>query len=128
PLVPAVARRPVVAARPPSRADVLRRRRQIFGGLCLTAALTLGLAVAFPGVRLILGAVHVLADAALVAYVTGLRRLRQLARERKAKVRYLPVAITVPSDRPDASDASDASDATDLGAAAEAPAARSAAL
>jgi hypothetical protein len=101
---------------------VLRRRRQVFGGLCLTATVTLALALALPGLRVVLAAAHVLADVALTAYVTGLRRLRQLARERKDKVRYLPVAIIVPMDTSDSPDASDA------GAAAEAPAARSAAL
>ncbi|MGH9283930.1 MAG: hypothetical protein ACRD0S_13460, partial [Acidimicrobiales bacterium] len=106
----------VTNGRRSSRAEVLRRRRQVFGALALTALVSLALAVAFPGLRLALGAVHLLADAALAAYVAGLRRLRQLARERRAKVRYLPVAVTVPSKIPGA------------GTAAEAPAARSAAL
>lgn len=120
--------RPLASSRQFSRVDVLRRRRQVFGGLCLAATLTLTLALAFPGLRLALGAAHLLTDAALAAYVTGLRRLRQLARERKAKVRYLPVAIVVPTDTSDASDAPDTSDASNAGAAAETPAARSAAL
>jgi hypothetical protein len=125
PAVPPSRPRPLAATRQFSRVDVLRRRRQVFGGLCLTATLTLALALAFPGLRLGLGVAHLLADAALAAYVTGLRRLRQLARERKAKVRYLPVAIVVPMDTSDASDTSNPSNA---GAAAEAPAAHSAAL
>lgn len=120
--------RPLTATRQFSRVDVLRRRRQVFGGLCLTATLTLTLALAYPGLRLALGVAHLLADAALAAYVTGLRRLRQLARERKAKVRYLPMAIVVPMDTSDASEASDTSDTSDAGTAAETPAARSAAL
>jgi hypothetical protein len=100
----------------PSRAAVLRRRRQVFGSLTLAAVASLALAVAFPGLRLVAGSVHLLAGVALAAYVAGLRRLHQLARERTAKVRYLPVAVAVPIRIPDA------------GTAAEAPAVRSAAL
>jgi hypothetical protein len=111
-----VAPKPLAAALRPSRAEVLRRRRQVFGGLCLAAVLTLALVLVFPGLRLVLGIVHALADAALAAYVTSLRRLRQLARERMTKVRYLPVAIAV------------SSDTTGAGTVAEPPAARSAAL
>lgn len=101
--------------RQPSRIDVLRRRRQVLGVLGLAATLTLAATVAFPGMRVVLCA-HLLADAALVAYVTGLRRLCLLAQERRAKVRYLPVAVAIPVDQ------------TADGEAAEAPAARSAAL
>jgi len=121
PVAPVTRPRPPSPAQRQSRAEVLRRRRQVFGALCLASALTLAAALAFPGLGLVLGVTHVLADAALAAYVSGLRRLRQLARERKAKVRYLPMAIAVPSDAtvPDTSDAR---------AVAEAPAARSAAL
>jgi hypothetical protein len=100
----------------PSRAAVLRRRRQVFGSLALAAVASLALAGAFPGLRFVAGAVHLLADAALAAYVAGLRRLHHLARERTAKVRYLPVAVAVPIRIPDA------------GTAEEAPAVRSAAL
>jgi hypothetical protein len=113
---------------------VLRRRRQVFAGLCLTAVLTLALALTVPGLRPVLGGAHVLVDVALAAYVTGLRRLRQLALERKAKVRYLPVAIPVEIDLTDSSNASDPSDVSDVSdvsvaeAVAEASAARSAAL
>ena len=123
-------RRPV-PVRQFSRVDVLRRRRQVFAGLCLTAVLTLALALTVPGLRPVLGGAHVLVDVALAAYVTGLRRLRQLALERKAKVRYLPVAIPVEIDLTDSSNASDPSDVSDVsdgGAVAEASAARSAAL
>jgi hypothetical protein len=95
---------------------VLRRRRVVFGSLCLATVVTLGLTVALPGARIVLGALHLLVDAALVAYVTGLRRLRLLARERAVKVRYLPVAVAVPVEIPDA------------GTVAESPAAHSAAL
>ncbi|MGH9036161.1 MAG: hypothetical protein ACRD0O_10380 [Acidimicrobiia bacterium] len=128
PVPPPAGPRPAVATRQFSRVDVLRRRRQVFGGLCLAAFLTLALALAFPGLRLILGVAHLLADTALAAYVTGLRRLRRLARERKDKVRYLPMAIVVEIDLTDSSDASDASHDADDGATAQAPAARSAAL
>jgi hypothetical protein len=96
----------------------MRRRRQVFGGLCLAAVFTLALTVVFPGLRLVLGVTHLLADAALAAYVTGLRRLRRLAGERMAKVRYLPVAIAVAVP----------SDTSGAGTAAGPPAARSAAL
>ncbi|MGH2668735.1 MAG: hypothetical protein ACRDH5_06395, partial [bacterium] len=94
--------RPSVAMARTSRAQVLRRRRRVFGGLCLVAALTLVPAVAFPGLRLVLGVAHLLVDAALTAYVVGLRRLHLLARERAAKVRYLPVAVAIPVETPDA--------------------------
>ena len=107
--------KPAPALRP-SRAAVLRRRRQVFGSLALVAVAGLVVAVAFPGLRLAAGAVHLLAGAALAAYVAGLRRLHRLARERTAKVRYLPVAVAVPITIPDA------------GTAAETPAVRSAAL
>jgi hypothetical protein len=112
----AAAPRPVTNARRSSRAEVLRRRRQVFGALALATLVSFALTVAVPGLRLAFGAVHLLAGGALAGYVAGLRRLRQLARERTAKVRYLPVAVTVPSRIPGA------------GAALEAPAARSAAL
>jgi len=143
PVVPPARRRRRDRSRPPvpvrrfSRVDVLRRRRQVFAGLCATAVLTLALALAVPGLRPVLGGAHVLVDVALTAYVTGLRRLRQLALERKAKVRYLPVAIPVEIDLTDSSNAanasdpsdpSDPSDVSDAGAVAEASAARSAAL
>jgi hypothetical protein len=122
PAVPVSRPRPVSPIRPPLRTEVLRRRRQVFGGLCLASILTLGVALAIPGLRLILVVAHLLADVALAAYVTGLRRLRRLARERRAKVRYLPVAIAVPVD------SSETWDTSDAGAAGQAPAARSAAL
>ena len=123
--------RPPVPVRQFSRVDVLRRRRQVFAGLCATAVLTLALALTVPGLRPVLGGAHVLVDVALTAYVTGLRRLRHLALERKAKVRYLPVAIPVEIDLTDSSNAANASDpseVSDAGAVAEASAARSAAL
>ena len=117
PLPPArTGRRPAAAGWNPSRAEVLRRRRQVFGTLCGAAVLTLVLAVAVAGLRPVFGATHLLVDAALVAYVAGLRRLRLLARERADKVRYLPVAVAIPVPMPDA------------GSVAETPAARSAAL
>ncbi len=99
-----------------SRAAVLRRRRQVFGSLGLAAVASLVVAVAFPGLRFVAGAVHLLTAVALAAYVAGMRRLHHLARERRAKVRYLPVAVAVPVRIPDA------------GSTAEGPAVRSAAL
>lgn len=113
---PAPRPRPTRVLRRPSRLGVLRRRRQVLGVLCLAAVLTLAVTIAFPGWRLMLGGAHLLADAALAAYVTGLRRLRRLAQERRAKVRYLPVMVAIPVETPDA------------GTAADAPVARSAAL
>ncbi len=122
PVLPVPRPQPTAATRLPSRAAVLRRRRHVFAGLCLASILTLGAALAVPGLRLVLVVAHLLANTALAAYVTGLRRLRLLARERQAKVRYLPVAIIVTSDPVVAAETSPAR------APAEAPAARSAAL
>ncbi len=116
PVAAILAGTPRVPGRRPSRVDVLRRRRQVLGVLGLVAICTLAVTLAFPGWRLLLGGAHLLADAALAAYVIGLRRLCRLAQERRVKVRYLPVAVAVPVETPNA------------GTAAEAPPARSAAL
>lgn len=107
---PALATRPVVAARPavalvarpvlaatpaggpapfrPARAAILRRRRRVIGGLSIAMAVTLA-AGTLPALRW-LWAVHLALDLGFAAYVSGLRRLRRLALERAAKVRYLP--------------------------------------
>jgi hypothetical protein len=71
-----------------SRAAVLRRRRQVLGGLAALMVVTLS-AGFLPGLRWA-WAFHGLLLAVSSAYVTGLRRLRRLALERRAKVRYLP--------------------------------------
>lgn len=84
---------PVPAPAPavrPTRAVLLRRRRRLLGGLAAAAAVTL-VAALISGAALAWAA-HVAGDVALAGYVAGLRRLRRLAEERAAKVRYLPVA------------------------------------
>lgn len=108
---------------PSTRAGVFRRRRRVFAGLCLTAILTLGVAIALPGLRTPVLAGHVVADLALAAYVAGLRRLRRLARERAVKVHYLPLAVQV---REDAAGESEAE--AEAEAEIPVPAARSASL
>lgn len=113
---PSLAARPVVASRPavalvarpvldatappggpasirPARAAILRRRRRVIGGLLITMAVTLA-AGALPALRW-LWAVHLALDLGFGAYVSGLRRLRRLALERAAKVRYLPTPAAV---------------------------------
>lgn len=86
---------------PSTRAMVFRRRRRVLGGLCLAAALSLGVALALPGLRIPVLAGHLVADLALVAYVAGLRRIRRLAQERARKVHYLPLAVPVPVGEPE---------------------------
>jgi hypothetical protein len=71
-----------------TRAGLLRRRQRILVGLIVAVAATLVVG-AFPALRFAWVA-NGMADLALAAYLTGLRRLHRLALERKAKVRYLP--------------------------------------
>lgn len=71
----------------PSRALLLQRRRRVLAVLVWAMLVTLA-GGAVPALRL-LWAAHLVIDLALVAYVAGLRRLRRLAVERAAKVRYL---------------------------------------
>ncbi|HVW33735.1 MAG TPA: hypothetical protein VHL53_14450 [Acidimicrobiia bacterium] len=75
-------------ARARTRVDVLRRRQQVLVGLM---AATVGTVLAALVVRTpITVAANLLVMGSLAAYLTGLRRLKKLALERKAKVRYFP--------------------------------------
>jgi len=89
-LAAAAAARVRRADRVRTRVDVLRRRQQVLTGLM--AATVVSLAGAF-----VLGdgrvwAVHGLVVSAFAGYLAALRRLKKLALERKAKVRYFPAA------------------------------------
>ena len=73
-----------------SRAMLLQRRRRVLAALVWAMALTLA-GGAVPALRFLwMG--HLVVDVAFLAYVAGLRRLRRLAVERAAKVRYLPAS------------------------------------
>ena len=74
-----------------SRDAVLRRRRHVLALLVWATVVTLA-AGFVPSLRFVWAA-HVFFELALVAYVAGLRRLRRLAVERAAKVRYLPATL-----------------------------------
>ena len=76
------------AERARTRVDVLRRRPQVLVGLMAAAGLSFVAAVLLGDLRL--WAAHGLVLTSLAAYLTGLRRLQKLARERRVKVRYLP--------------------------------------
>jgi hypothetical protein len=83
------------AARARARVDILRRRQQVL--VVLMAATVVSLVAAF-----VLGdgrvwALHGAVVTALAAYLVGLRRLRRLAMERRAKVRYFPAAAPAPA-------------------------------
>jgi hypothetical protein len=68
----------------------VKRRRDIFFGLlvAMVGSLVLG---ALPPLRL-LWPIHLVLDAAFIAYVAALLYLRNLAAEREMKVRFLPTA------------------------------------
>lgn len=72
------------------RVDVLRRRQQVLVGLMAATVVSAASALVLGDVRL--WAAHGLVVVAFAAYLAGLRRLKQLAAERRAKVRYLPAA------------------------------------
>ncbi|MCZ7528075.1 MAG: hypothetical protein M5U14_17915 [Acidimicrobiia bacterium] len=78
------------AGAPGSRAmtPAQRRRRDVLVSLLVAAGLTLLLAVLGGGSELLF--LHLLVDGLLAAYVGLLVRMRRLASERRAKVRYLP--------------------------------------
>ena len=71
-----------------TRVDVLRRRQQVLVGLMAAAGLSFVAAVVLGDLRV--WATHGLLLTSLAAYLSGLRRLQKLARERRVKVRYLP--------------------------------------
>jgi hypothetical protein len=82
------------AERARARVDVLRRRQQVLVGLMAAAGVSFVAAVVLGDVRV--WATHGLVLTSLAAYLSGLRRLQKLARERRVKVRYLP-ATPVPA-------------------------------
>jgi hypothetical protein len=83
------ARRPHVApsAAAQRRADVRRRRRDVFTTLLATAGVTLVLAVVLGGPLWML---HLAVDVALVGYVAMLVSIQQQRTEREHKVRPMP--------------------------------------
>lgn len=78
------------AERARARVDVLRRRQQVLVGLMAATVVSAASALVLGDMRL--WAAHGLVVVALAGYLAGLRRLKQLAAERRAKVRYLPAA------------------------------------
>ena len=80
----------------PRRSDVRRRRRQILVGLLagMSATLVLGL---IPGLQVLL-VLHLVLDLLCAAYVGLLIRVRNLAEEQDAKVRYLPSTAGIEPD------------------------------
>lgn len=83
------------AERARARVEVLRRRQQVLAGLMAAAVVSFLAAVVKGDVRV--WATHGLVLTSLAAYLTGLRRLKKLAAERQAKVRYLPAAPAAPA-------------------------------
>ena len=80
------------ADRARARVDVLRRRQRVLMGLMAATVLSLIAAFAVGDVRL--WAAHGLVVVAFAAYLAGLRRLKLLAVERRAKVRHFPAPAT----------------------------------
>jgi len=76
------------ADRARTRVDVLRRRRQVLVGLMAAAVISWAAAFVVGDIRI--WALHGVMVLALAAYLAGLRRLKLLAVERRAKVRHLP--------------------------------------
>jgi hypothetical protein len=93
--VPAVARQVarLQAARPATKAQVQKRRRDIFIGLVAAAVISL-LFGAVPGLHILL-LVHLLADALLATYCAVLIRIRHAAAEREMRVRFMPGSAQV---------------------------------
>jgi hypothetical protein len=81
------------AERARARVDVLRRRQQVLVGLMAAAVVSAASALLVGDARL--WTAHGVVVVAFAAYLAGLRRLRLLATERRAKVRYLPAAAPV---------------------------------
>jgi hypothetical protein len=78
------------AERARTRVDVLRRRQQVL--MVLMGATVVSLGGAFVVGQAWAFGLHGLVVAVFAAYLAGLRRLKKLAVERRAKVRYFPVA------------------------------------
>jgi hypothetical protein len=86
------------AERAQTRVDVLRRRQQVL--VVLMGATVVSLGAAFVLQRPWALGLHGLVVAVFAAYLVGLRRLKRLALERRAKVRYFPVGAPVPASAP----------------------------
>jgi hypothetical protein len=86
------------ADRARARVDVLRRRQRVLMGLMVATVISLGAAFVVGDPRL--WAAHGVVVLASAAYLTGLRRLKRLAVERRAKVRHLPAQATAPAPSP----------------------------
>ena len=78
------------AGRARARVDVLRRRQQVLVGLMAATVVSAASALLLGDLRL--WAAHGLVVVAFAGYLSGLRRLKRLGIERRAKVRYLPAA------------------------------------
>jgi hypothetical protein len=86
------------ADRARTRVEVLRRRQQVLVGLMAATVISLAAAVVLGDMGL--WAAHGVVVVAFSAYLAGLRRLKRLAVERRAKVRHFPAATTpVPAER-----------------------------
>jgi hypothetical protein len=103
------------AQRARARIDVLRRRQQVLVGLM--GATVVSLAGAFMLGKLWAWGLHGLVVTAFTAYLAGLRRLKQLAVERRAKVRYFPVAAPAAAQAPMPASASAGAQAAGAGSA-----------
>jgi hypothetical protein len=77
-----------------TRVDVLRRRQQVL--MVLMGATAVSLLGAFVVGQAWAFGLHGLVVAVFAAYLVGLRRLKRLAIERRAKVRYFPLAPAAP--------------------------------
>jgi hypothetical protein len=83
------------ADRARSRVDVLRRRQQVLVGLMAATIVSLVAAFLLGDIRI--WAAHGVVVMAFAAYLGGLRRLKHLAVERRAKVRHLPASAAAPA-------------------------------
>jgi hypothetical protein len=86
------------ADRARSRVGVLRRRQQVLMGLMAATVISLGAAFVLGDVRI--WAAHGTVVVAFAAYLAGLRRLKLLAAERRAKVRHFPATAAAPAPAP----------------------------
>ena len=83
------------ADRAQARVDVLRRRQQVLMGLMVATVVSLIAAFLLGDTRL--WAAHGVTVVSVAAYLGGLRRLKRLEVERRAKVRHLPAAAAAPA-------------------------------
>jgi hypothetical protein len=81
------------AGRARTRVDVLRRRQQVLVALMTSTVVSLVGAFVLGDLRI--WALHGIVVTAFAAYLAGLRRLKRLATERRAKVHYFPAAAAV---------------------------------